>query len=106
MLTELVYVKFSQVKLLFYYLEQNNQEKLADVDLSTVVVNSIIEAGINMGKESVVSHCHLQVLSRTCQICQIVTTASSDVLYVKFHTVPEGSVVFSLTNRYLSYLNM
>ena len=76
------------------------------MDLSTVVVNSIIEAGVNMGKESVVSHCHLQVLSRTGQICQTVTIASSDVLYVKSHTVPEGSALFSLTNRYLSYLNM
>ena len=46
-------------------MEQNNQGRPADVDLSTVVVNSIIEAGINIGKESVVSHCHLQVPSRT-----------------------------------------
>lgn len=39
---------------------KNNQGRPADVDLSTVVVNSVIEAGINVGKESVVSHCHLQ----------------------------------------------
>ncbi|KAJ7382346.1 hypothetical protein OS493_035623 [Desmophyllum pertusum] len=39
---------------------EDNQGKPPDVDLSTVVVNSIIENGINIGKESVVSHCQLQ----------------------------------------------
>ena len=57
-------MKFSRVNVfLFCNLEQNHQGKPADVDLSTVVVNTIIEAGINIGKESVVSHCHLQVHS-------------------------------------------
>lgn len=44
-----------------FCVQQNNQGKPPDVDQSTVVINSIIEAGINVGKESVVSHCHLQV---------------------------------------------
>ncbi len=44
-----------------FFVQQNNQGKPPDVDQSTVVINSTIEAGINIGKESVVSHCHLQV---------------------------------------------
>ena len=32
------------------------------MEASSVVVNSIVEGGISIGKESVVSHCHLQVL--------------------------------------------
>nr|XP_058947524.1 L-fucose kinase-like [Pocillopora verrucosa] len=39
---------------------KNNQGVTPNVDLSSVVVNSIIEGGVNVGKESVVSHCHLQ----------------------------------------------
>ena len=47
--------------LLFFSWLQNNQGVTPNVDLSSVVVNSIIEGGVNVGKESVVSHCHLQV---------------------------------------------
>lgn len=58
-------VKVRPLSAFCFLFEQNNQGKPADVDQSTVVVNSIIEAGIDIGKESVVSHCHLQVPSWT-----------------------------------------
>ncbi|KAM7427970.1 hypothetical protein ABFA07_020984 [Porites harrisoni] len=39
---------------------QDEGGKDAVVEASSVVVNSIVEGGISIGKESVVSHCHLQ----------------------------------------------
>ena len=45
-----------------YFVKQDEGGKDAVVEASSVVVNSIVEGGISIGKESVVSHCHLQVL--------------------------------------------
>ena len=45
----------------FIFWLQNNQGVTPNVDQASVVVNSIIEGGINIGEESVISHCHLQV---------------------------------------------
>jgi len=57
------------------------------VDQSAIVLNSIIEAGIAIGKESVVSHCHLQVPFRTViPDCNI---HNGTVLCIILHIVTE-----------------
>ena len=43
--------------------QQNSEGKLPEVASSVVLVNSIIEGGIKIGNDSVVSSSHLQVIT-------------------------------------------